>query len=940
MFQRDGESNTEKYEEMMKKMFGSRSGNAAPNLQGISLHSDRGYWTVELVYDKLLRWGADLHGTVARTPWFPFTFSKMRPMEGDTPNDPHGRTIIQMKGYKDAQYKTLTWNHSKIRATAYNSGTGTAVSLAMSTIHHFPVFDLNLAFPKDHKYYFDPRETCNSRESRAFPLVDGIIDHLHLITHLPIRPLTTVQGDTGWFIMRQFSLTSSTVDPMISARATEVIPSMAVRAAYEIILRVVDRTNLLPDEPPEEEEIDEEATTPNEGRATNTDEASVWMRQVNEEDDGPDNFVAAIPTLSVDVLRAIIAKHRHSKPDSSLTSMKKQLEKWARCESEIHRKYHWYSKLELISVLKHKDPRLKSSASQKSKPVLLNQLVDTERRQQRRASLTRNGDDAFAITNDLDPVLLRGFMAWYMKKLKDAAKKYCREGHAMEIPFLREFHQHSTDGITCGYKSIAIHETPLVASTQIKGALDSSDAELVYEHEDGTIGVIPVELKARLAHSTFYDERNQLEANLGFQAWENGDPVYVELDAESEDFNKWIPKHKESFQLLHHVAVRNLRKGLIIVGNRRKIMFGVFVNYKDETIHAYREVLRDLYGRVLKEFYEDELQLPQEAIMKVIQSQEMKPIGLSAHSFMTSYFIWKRLRVDGCLPLPLPPCNRILPYTHSHWNNIKGASDTATKLFWNCRVMTSTWGTSQMVALGKYFQLFSVVLHRWWQISTAKTDLNFYASLHHFRNSRNRHWPYRKVLDSLREYLIKQANDASLPVQDIEAVPNVSENDTPSTPPRTARNNPRNPFAESRNYVSITGGTPKKGRQRFPKTACPEWKADQHRLSICKGQIFKLADEKHQKCFICNTKTTYVCLGCKRFYCFVKSRDNKIADMIRNENKGVEFLDGVRPPAQLDIAGYCSVVNSCYHIQHAKAWRQQEQTMPRRPLASIQEQSN
>jgi hypothetical protein len=101
--------------------------------------------------------------------------------------------------------------------------------------------------------------------------------------------------------------------------------------------------------------------------------------------------------------------------------MKKQLEKWARCESEIHRKYHWYSKLELISVLKHKDPRLKSSASQKSKPVLLNQLVDTERRQQRRASLTRNGDDAFAITNDLDPVLLRGFMAWYMKKLKDAA---------------------------------------------------------------------------------------------------------------------------------------------------------------------------------------------------------------------------------------------------------------------------------------------------------------------------------------------------------------------------------------------------------------------------------------------------------------------------------------------------------------------------------------
>jgi hypothetical protein len=92
---------------------------------------------------------------------------------------------------------------------------------------------------------------------------------------------------------------------------------------------------------------------------------------------------------------------------------------------------------------------------------------------------------------------------------------------------------------------------------------------------------MPIEIKARVAHTTFYSERNLLEANCGFAAFENGEPVYVEIDAEGGDLHKWIPKHKESLQLLHHVAVRDLRKGLFLVGNKKKLMFGVFVNYSD-----------------------------------------------------------------------------------------------------------------------------------------------------------------------------------------------------------------------------------------------------------------------------------------------------------------------------------------------------------------------
>ena len=90
---------------------------------------------------------------------------------------------------------------------------------------------------------------------------------------------------------------------------------------------------------------------------------------------------------------------------------------------------------------------------------------------------------------------------------------------------------------------------------------------------------MPIEIKARVAHSTFYAERHQLEANLGLAAYENGEPVYHEIDAEEGDLHKWIPKHKESFQLLHHVAVRDAQKGLFLVRNKKKIMFGIIVNY-------------------------------------------------------------------------------------------------------------------------------------------------------------------------------------------------------------------------------------------------------------------------------------------------------------------------------------------------------------------------
>ena len=145
-----------------------------------------------------------------------------------------------MKGAKDVFYKTLKWAGAKIRATCYRTGTGTAVSLAMSTIHHGPLFDFDLSFPKDHKWYFNPTVLQDERNAKAFPVVAGSSDHHDIIKSLPIQPLTLVQGDTVWFIMRQFSLTSSTVDKCISSRCREITHEHDLRESYGTVLRAVD----------------------------------------------------------------------------------------------------------------------------------------------------------------------------------------------------------------------------------------------------------------------------------------------------------------------------------------------------------------------------------------------------------------------------------------------------------------------------------------------------------------------------------------------------------------------------------------------------------------------------------------------------------------------------------------------------------------------------
>ena len=126
-----------------------------------------------------LPWGADVVRIVMHCFWYPFTYNKMDRKK----KDKFDRTQVQMKGYRDVWYKTLSFPlHPKIRAACYQSDTGMAILFAMSIIHHTRTFDLFLvAFPKDHKNYFDPRsKSVNGSEMKKhFYVLLEVLTTLH-----------------------------------------------------------------------------------------------------------------------------------------------------------------------------------------------------------------------------------------------------------------------------------------------------------------------------------------------------------------------------------------------------------------------------------------------------------------------------------------------------------------------------------------------------------------------------------------------------------------------------------------------------------------------------------------------------------------------------------------------------------------------------------------
>jgi hypothetical protein len=189
-WERVGDTSTSCYKRITQSQFGNGHGsNLPPDLNGLLFASGRGYWNLDLFFDYLLKSNADIHGTVKRCPWFPYTYQQVLE-KNDT------------KHYKGELYK--------VTAQAFQNGTG-SVALTMSTVFLNKQFD----FISDKTY----NKTVNRHtltlstffcivQVENLPEVIFDVDET-FFNALGVTFVTTRQGDPSWFIGRQFSITSS-----------------------------------------------------------------------------------------------------------------------------------------------------------------------------------------------------------------------------------------------------------------------------------------------------------------------------------------------------------------------------------------------------------------------------------------------------------------------------------------------------------------------------------------------------------------------------------------------------------------------------------------------------------------------------------------------------------------------------------------------------------
>jgi hypothetical protein len=238
-FQRQNETVRITTERMIDTMFGQHTGKAN-RLDNVEIGMDRGYWEAVLLF-RLLDQGANIHGTIKRMDWVPLTFKHkgnaafpLKPLD------------IPLEGFKDCYHMNTKWKGKqaafrKLTCVGYRSGTGTAVSLAISSRYRRVQWDF---VPQGNvRWYHDSSLTDTDRKKKALTCLVGedsmdINDCQQLILD-SMEPRTCAQGTADWFVDRQLSGTSSTSAELVLAVASLIIISEEEESIVEAFKTVL-----------------------------------------------------------------------------------------------------------------------------------------------------------------------------------------------------------------------------------------------------------------------------------------------------------------------------------------------------------------------------------------------------------------------------------------------------------------------------------------------------------------------------------------------------------------------------------------------------------------------------------------------------------------------------------------------------------------------------
>ena len=197
---------------------------------------------------------------------------------------------------------------------------------------------------------------------------------------------------------------------------------------------------------------------------------------------------------------------------------------------------------------------------------------------------------------------------------------------------------------------------------------DSPDALLITDDDEK----IPVEVKVQVSVNTFQSERSNFEEHFSQQQQSQyastiiDETKYICVNARDDNLLKYIPRNHEDLQLLHNAYTHDARTGVLLVGNTKKLMHGVYVDYPGELLSAHGEIIDYLYNSHLSWVYGLLKDVPVNTIMAVLESTEMRSYKVYEEAFQNYFKLWRSINgPDVNAKFPLPPCECLIPYQHS-----------------------------------------------------------------------------------------------------------------------------------------------------------------------------------------------------------------------------------------------------------------------------------
>ena len=618
----------------------------------------------------------------------------------------------------------------------------------------------------------------------------------------------------------------------------------------------------------------------------------------------------------------------------STPTLRKKLQKFFDANPK-EREYHFFSKKALVEIAKHKKIKVKSNYSvDKLVSIIANppESNEADQEQMRMQEALENLTIGQKVTHS---ILSKAFQPHQKGELRE----HCSLGHKLELPILLNWvkNELKSRGFPLRFLEVkSAYTAGLVEKRECPWAKDSIDfilciQENILGNDNDDMELWGVEIKTRATCRTAISEIQHLQ---------NADrEKHICIDF--SEVSRILPNLGERYQILHHAYVYGFKKIVLIVGdNQSEIIQSTIVNFSDLFLENYGKVIGKIKDLGLFWVYGEQQtnNIPQTVLD--VANLDVKTLN-GSESLQSSFYLWKRMMT---LPLPFPPLRRIIPIYCAHWNQVKGGSDTTTKLMDTNRLFPPRLHTNaQTMTVSRIMSIFLVLCHRLNQVFTAHKNLT-YPSLYHYRNAASHRCTYFELLLDAKVFFEK------------ELMFNNKENEqtggTYLTPSLRRRRSSRHSKVNGTtpqqvSFVSrVTGHTPaapgKRSRNSIEKGNTSV--LVEERLDNCTGRPVKIHkfNEKNKRfrgtCSVCTNKTSFYCVGCKLWYCFeakstqTKEKDQKASVSNRNfqcfEVSMAQGSKGNRNGGQrtnLNETEHFEI--SCFVKKHRAAWEKEECTL-------------